>query len=127
MIREVTERSLTFKRDDGGLILSALQQFDREANTCTVLLEGEVTGEVSSGLYDELSALLSVGVGVVLDMGKVTFLSPGFMEDLIRLEHKAESGRFDSMPIQNVPRALFEEIRKAGFSNALDIELREDA
>ena len=126
MYIEVTEQSLTFKNDQEATVLIARQQYDKEKKVCVVYLDGEVVSEVASALYDELHALLSVGVGVILDMKKTTFLTPGFMEDLIRLEHKAESGNFDSMPIQNVSKALYDEIRKAGFTKSLDIEQQED-
>lgn len=127
MIKEVTDYSLTFKREeDGSTILHAKQQLDKEKNVCVVYLKGDVTNKVFSSLTDELYALLSVDVGVILDMKEVTYLSPGFMEALIGLEHRAEQSPFDSMPIQNVSKTLFEEFRNAGFNNSLDIELQED-
>lgn len=127
MIREVKEQTLAFKKDDGSPILVVRQEMQEEKDTCVVFLDGEITNEVVSGISDELYALMSVDIGVILDFKNVSFLSLGFMEALIKLEHRAEDGRFDSMPIQNVSKSLYDELRKAGFSNSLDIELQEDA
>ena len=127
MIKEVTDQSLAFKKDDGSAILTVQQKLNTDENTCIVFLDGEITNEVFSGLADELYALMSIGLGVILDMKNVSFLSQGFMEALIQLEHRAEHGEFETMPIQNVSKALYDKIREAGFANSLDIELQEDA
>ena len=125
MKRIVTGDSLKFV-DDGGKEIAELEEQKKEKDVWLIRLKGSISNDCAYDAADELFALISVGNGIILDMADTAYISDTFSERLVQLQIEMEGTEFESMPIQNMPQAIYRSLKELGRIASLDYELKEE-
>ncbi len=119
MERITTEEGIRFLQDgmEKAAILEAIGE--REV---TVSLVGSFSGGLAYDLMDELSSLMIAGKGIVIDAAGADYFSSSVCEVFRRTELQLEEQQ-KTLKIVNLPQKLFEEFRKNGLYDILEIEV----
>lgn len=124
MIRQMTNDGFCIVKENGETVLR-MEEKPKDASV-VVTLTGSLDGNNAYDVYDELDALISVGKGIELEIGDVTHLSGTFESMLITLQQKMEETPFETLPIRNVPRAIYDDLKKKGIAYSLDLSVKEE-
>ena len=68
----------------------------------------------------------SADVGIILDMNDTVYISDAFANLLIQLQIRLENTDYESLPIQNMPKTVYQDLKDHGYIASLDYELKED-
>lgn len=107
---------------DGATQFLTIKESDTE-NGILLTLVGELRGEVSHDLLDELVSFVTVGVKVVVDCEKVTYIAPSNEQVFLDTQHKIDDMKKGDLTIRNLPPNIYQEFHKNGTPEVLKIEL----
>ena len=122
MTRTVAGNALIFRSENGNTTKMIEEKKD---NVWLIQLQGSIGNDCAYDIADELFALISVNQGVVLDMNDTTYISSTFAELMVQLQIRMEKTDFDTMPIKNMPKPIFQSLKEMGCIYSLDYELKE--
>ena len=112
--------------EDGGKTIVSISEQAKEKNVWEIKLSGSVSNDCAYDIADELFAIISVGNGIILDIGEAVYLSSTFAEQLVQLQIRMEKTDFESMPIINMPTSILKVLKSQGCITSLDYELKEE-
>lgn len=124
MFRRVTQDGMCLVKDNGSQLRINEKKKDR---IWTIQLVGDVDNESAWEVFDEISAFISLGDGVILDMSETTHLSSTMAERLIVLQRSLEDTPYEGLPIVQMPRKIYDELSEMGLNYMFDITLKEGA
>ena len=87
-----------------------------------VFLGGQLKSSYVHEFSDELLALVSIGMNIILDFSAVTYMSSYFMKELLNVQRTMEKKDTAELKLVKLPDHIYEEFEKIGFSELLDIE-----
>ena len=125
MKRIVSENTLTFLNDSGNIVAELIEE-KKEDDVWLVYLKGSVGNDCAYDIADELFALISVDAGIILDMSDTDYVSDTFADLLIQLQIRLEKTDYESLPIQNMPKAVYQSLKDHSYITSLDYELKEE-
>ncbi|MBO6159507.1 MAG: STAS domain-containing protein [Firmicutes bacterium] len=120
-IRRVMEGETLHLYDDEEKILS-MQESQFNEHTIKIVLEGALTSLVVHDFLDELTALTYLGLDLVIDFEKVTYLSSGCTQVLIDIQQKMDAQSKGQLLLRKMPDSLMREMESTGASELLDVE-----
>lgn len=86
-------------------------------------LKGELRSELTHDFQDELTALVIVGVPVVLDFQVLSYFSASAGDVLVEIQQKIDAMGKGELLIRNVPEAIYEkDFIKTGLAELLWIK-----
>lgn len=125
MKRVVNSNGLKFLDENGNAVVELIEN-KKDNEVWLIQVKGSISNECAYDVSDELFAIISVGQGIILDLGETTYVSSSFAEMLVQLQIKLENTAFESMPIQNMPPEIFRSLKERGCITSLDYELKEN-
>lgn len=87
-----------------------------------VCLGGQLKTDYVHEFSDELMALVSIGMNLILDFSEVTYISSYFMKALLELQQTMDGKDAAELILVKIPEDIGEEFEKTGFSELFDIE-----
>ena len=98
--------------DDSGQILSVreTEQDDR----IRIILEGSLKSETAHDFEDELTAFAVLGMDLLVDFEKVTYLSSACTRVLLQIQQKIDGTGKGSLILKNLPDPIRDEMEKTG-------------
>ena len=117
--RKIEGDSIVF--DDGTTIVLTVEEKSTDQGIL-LLLNGQLRSEVAHDIQDELIALATVGVNIVVDFGKVTYISPTTQHSFLRVQQKMDTMGKGTLLLRKLPIEIFREFEKTGASELLLIE-----
>lgn len=122
MTRTLAGNALIFQSENGN---TTKMIEEKKGNIWLIQLQGSLGNDCAYDIADELFALISVNEGFVLDMNDTTYVSSTFAELMVQLQIRMEKTEFDTMPIKNMPKNVFQALKELGCIYSLDYELKE--
>lgn len=119
--RRVNKQTLELIENSESIILSIAERV--EGNSVVFTLCGALRNDLVYEFDDELSAAVSVGKNLVLDMAELTYIAGASLKVLLRIQQK-----LDSMPggvemkLINVGGEIMKVFSESGLNEILDIE-----
>ena len=101
-------------------VLSILEE--EIENGVLLTLQGELRSDAAHELLDELTALATVGVNVVLDFEGVTFITSTILDALLTAQQTMDSMGKGTMLLRKLPQDIYYQFEKTGTSELLMIE-----
>ena len=95
---------------------------EEKENGVLMTLQGELRSDVAHELMDELTALATVGVNVVLDFAEVTFITSTILDVLLTVQQTMDTIGKGSLLLRKIPDKIFEQFEKTGVSELLLIQ-----
>lgn len=87
-----------------------------------VYLGGQIKTAYVHEFSDEMLALVSIGMNIILDFSAVTYMSSYFMKALLSVQQTMDKKDTVELKLVKLPDKIYEEFEKTGFSELLDIE-----
>ena len=106
--------------ENGKTILTVRET--EENGTITVCLSGALRSDTEHMFKDELVALMSVGMNVVLDCGELEYIASACQDALLSVQQMADSMGWGSLTLRKVPPAIFSELKRSNLHELLMIE-----
>lgn len=85
-------------------------------------LDGELRSDVAHELLDELTALATVGVKVVVDFEKVTFITSTILDVFLTVQQTMDSMGKGTLLLTKMPTEIYQKFEKTGTAELLMIE-----
>lgn len=117
--RKIEGESIVF--DDGNTIVLTVEEKSTDQGVL-LLLNGQLRSEVAHEIQDELIALATVGVNVIMDFGKVSYISPTTQHIFLRVQQKMDTMGKGTLLLRKLPIEIYHEFEKTGASELLMIE-----
>ena len=93
-----------------------------ENNQVTVALSGSLRRDAEPFIQDELIALTTVGVDIVLDCKELTYISSACQLALLGVQKRTDSMQRGSLTLRNVPPEIYADFEKTNLHELLAIE-----
>ena len=106
---------------DGKNIVLAMEE-KQEEQTLTIILKGNLRSETLHSFQDELSALASFGLDIVLECKEVSYISAACVDALIRIQQKMDDVGKGSLTILDLPEEILSEWKMKGINQVLMVE-----
>ena len=116
--REMKQQTLVLY-DGGQEILSILEQ--QEDGGVTMTLTGSMRSDTAHDLMDELTAFVTLGLLLTLDLSGGDDLSAACMQALRAVQQKIDE-RGGRLLLRSLPQKVMQELKKSGMSELLMIE-----
>lgn len=91
-------------------------------NGVLMTLQGELRSDVAHELLDELTALATVGMNIVLDFEEVTFITSTILDVLLTAQQTMDSMGKGTMLLRKLQPDIFRQFEKTGTSELLMIQ-----
>lgn len=121
MIKRIVENDRLKILDEDGEVLFTIQE-EIGDNAATLKLGGEITMEVSHEFEDELTAVISVCDDIVIDFGKVRFISSQGIHALLTAQRHIDRKGDARMRLRNVGGDVMRTFRDIGFCSMFEFE-----
>ena len=106
--------------ENGKTILTVRET--QENGLIMVYLSGSLRSDTEHMFKDELNALMSVGMGVILDCEKLEYISGVCQDALLSVQQTADDIGRGSLTLRNVPSAILTEFERTNLHELLMIE-----
>lgn len=87
-----------------------------------ISLGGQLKSAYVHEFSDELLALVSMGMNLILDFSAVAYMSSYFMKALLSVQRSIDKKDAVELRLVKIPDNIYEEFEKNGFSELFDIE-----
>ena len=87
-----------------------------------LVLSGEMRSNVAHDILDEMIALTTVGANILVDFGKVTYISPTAQHVFLRVQQKMDEMGKGMLTMAGLSDEIFQEFERTGASELLMIE-----
>lgn len=85
-------------------------------------LNGELRSDVAHELSDELTALATVGVNIVVDFSGVTYITSTILDVFLSVQQAMDTMRRGNLMLRSLPAGILREFERTGTSELLMIE-----
>ena len=119
LTRKLEGSSIVFYNDSTQVL--SIKEEENE-NGVLMTLVGELRSDVAHELLDELTALATVGVNIVLDFEGVTFITSTILDVLLTAQQTMDSLGKGTMLLQKLQPEIFRQFEKTGTSELLMIQ-----
>lgn len=92
-----------------------------EEKCVKVYLGGQLKTEYVHEFSDELMALVSMGMNLILDFSEVTYISSYFLKALLIVQQTVDKKDAAELKLVKIPDAIYQEFERIGFSELFDI------
>lgn len=92
-----------------------------DGNAVTLTLRGMLRSDTLHDFQDELIALTTLGMDLIVDFAGVTYLSTACQQALLTVQQKMDSLGKGSLTLVKLPPNIYEEFEKTGASELLMI------
>ena len=106
--------------DAGSRILTVRETI--EGNEASIVLEGSLRSDTQFFFKDELTALATVDVDVIIDCSELKKISNACQKALIEVQHLMDSIRRGTLTLCKVPEEILKEFKASGADGSLNIE-----
>lgn len=117
--RKIEDNSIVFS--NGSDVVLVIEEEETE-NGLTMTLRGELRSGVAHELLDELTALATVGVNVVVDFAEVTYITSTILDVFLSVQQLMDSMRKGELVLRRMTDEIYREFEKTGTSELLIIE-----
>lgn len=93
-----------------------------DGNTVSICLHGTLRSDVVLDFQDELCALATLGMHVLLDFSHVTYLSAACQWALVTVQQKMDAMKQGSLRLKSIPAAIYTELEETGVTELLQIQ-----
>lgn len=121
MTERIVKNDLLKIIDENGEVLFTMQEEIKE-KVAVLKLGGEITMEVSHEFEDELTAVISVCNDIVIDFGKVRFISSQGIHALLAAQRHIDKRDEARMRLRNVGGDVMRTFREIGFGSMFEFE-----
>ena len=90
--------------------------------TVVVTLAGTLRSDMEHVFRDELLALMTVGMNVVLDCGQLQYIAGTCQDALLSVQQTADNINRGTLTLRHVPSAILAELEKTNLHELLMIE-----
>jgi anti-anti-sigma regulatory factor len=120
--------SLTRKYDDdswslieNGQTLLVVREIEKDGKIL-ITLAGTLRSDMEQMFRDELIALISVGMDVILDCKDLQYMANACQDALLFVQQTADGINRGTLTLQNVPEPIYAEFEKTNLHELLMIE-----
>lgn len=85
-------------------------------------ISGELRSETAHELLDELTALATVGVQVVVDMAEVTFITSTILDVFLTVQQTMDTMGKGALVLRKMPPQIYHQFEQTGTAELLMIE-----
>lgn len=117
--RKIEGNSIVFR--NGSLTVLTIEESETD-NGIVMALKGELRSDVAHELMDELTALATVGVGILVDFSGVTYITSTILDVFLSVQQLMDSIKKGSLVLCKMPSAIYQEFEKTGTAELLLIE-----
>ena len=117
--RKIEDNSIVF-RNGSAVVLTIVEE--ETENGLTMTLRGELRSDVAHELLDELTALATVGVNVVVDFAEVTYITSTILDVFLTVQQLMDSMQKGELVLRKLSAEIYREFEKTGTSELLIIE-----
>ena len=118
MERKIVGDSILFCVD--GKTVLTLKEYEKDGSV-VLQPDGELRSDFVHDFQDELIAFVTVGVNVVVDMGKVSYLSSTAQNAFLTAQRKMDALKKGKLTLCNLTDAVYHEFESTGLSELLRI------
>lgn len=118
-LHRVMEGDTLILKDGEKEILAMAESAD--GNAATVALRGMLRSDTLHDFQDELIAMTTLGMDLVVDFSGVTYLSTACQQALLTVQQKMDSLGKGSLTLVKLPPNIYDEFEKTGASELLMI------
>ena len=119
LTRKIEGNSIIFK--NGATTVLTINEEETDAGIL-MALNGELRGDVAHELSDELTALATVGVNVVVDFSQVTYITSTILDVFLTVQQLMDSMGKGALVLRKLPDDIYREFDRTGTSQLLNIE-----
>ena len=106
---------------DGDRTVLTMQEEEIEGGFI-LKLSGELRSDVAHDVYDEMVALITVGMDIIVDFEGVTYITATTQDIFRRVQIKSDELGKGSLTLCHLPRKILAEFESTGASELLMIE-----
>jgi anti-anti-sigma factor len=117
--REITDDSIALFSGDNKILWI---KESMENNEVQIQLGGQLISESAHEILDELMALVSVGVEIVVDFSDVQYISAACMKVFLEVQIKIDQVGKGNLKMIQLPANIADEFERTGTSELLWIE-----
>ena len=117
--RKIEGNSIIFR--NGSATVLTIEENETD-NGIVMVLNGELRSDVAHELLDELTALATVGVSIVVDFAGVTYITSTILDVFLSVQQIMDSMHKGSMTLCKLPGEIFDEFERTGTAELLQIE-----
>ena len=117
--RKIEGNSIVFR--NGSLIVLTIEESETDKGI-VMALKGELRSDVAHELMDELTALATVGVSIIVDFSNVTYITSTILDVFLSVQQLMDSMKKGTLILQKMPAAVYQEFEKTGIAELLLIE-----
>lgn len=117
--RRIENNSIVFR--NGSVVVLIIEETETD-NGITMALRGELRSDVAHELLDELTALATVGISIMVDFSEVTYITPTILDVFLSVQQLMDSMQKGVLILRKLPAEIYSEFEKTGTSELLLIE-----
>lgn len=117
--RKIEGNAIVFK--NGSAPVLTIEESETE-NGVLMVLKGELRSDVAHELADELTALATVGINIVVDFAEVTYITSTILDVFLTVQQLMDSMNKGTLALRKLPDDIYREFEKTGTSELLMIE-----
>ena len=118
-LHRIVEGDTLILKDGEQEVLSMGEAAD--GNAVTLTLRGMLRSDTLHDFQDELIALTTLGMDLIVDFEGVTYLSTACQQALLTVQQKMDNLKKGSLTLIKLPPNIYEEFEKTGASELLMI------
>lgn len=93
-----------------------------DGDKITICVKGELRSEAAVALQDEMMGLINFGKKLAVDMAELKYISSAGQQAFLQVQCAIDRGVNSELHIVKTPDVIFQEFKKTGTSELLDIE-----
>lgn len=117
--RKLEGNSIIFR--NGSVTVLTIEEKETD-NGIVMTLNGELRSDVAHELIDELTALATVGVRILVDFSGVTYITSTILDVFLSVQQLMDSMGKGSLVLCKMPAAIYQEFENTGTAELLLIE-----
>lgn len=121
-IVNIDDKGVIHYFENGEEFFSVAETVNVQNNRIELLLSGSFRSEVVSSVQDELLALASLNIDILIDMHNLSYISNAAQEALLLTQQHMDKTRKGSFVLVNLPEKIYEDFDRIGLTQLLDIE-----
>lgn len=93
-----------------------------DGDKIAIAVKGELRSEAAVALQDEMMGLINFGKKLEINMAELNYISSAGQQAFLQVQCAIDKGAHSELCIIKTPDAIFQEFKKTGTSELLDIE-----
>lgn len=88
----------------------------------TIFVGGNLLSETTHEFQDEILALISMGLDIIIDFAEVKYIAASYMKALLKMQISIDQKEKGSIKLTNIPAQIRGDLDKTGITELLWIE-----